>query len=174
MLVAFLVGLIPLSILFVIQRAFYAYNDTRTPFFFTVIQCALFVVLVLVAQATLPVEQLAAGIALGQSISTAVQVVIAALLLRRRMRWLGARSWLVSYGRFVLAALPAAGAGWLVYLLMGGDAGWTTADKLLGALGTAIICGVAFAVYLGALTLLRAPELRPVLSRLQRFLPGDR
>lgn len=173
-LIAFLVGLIPLSILYVVQRAFYAYNDTRTPFVFTVIQCGLFVVLVLVAQAALPVEQLAAGVALGQSISIAVQVTIAAVLLRRRMRRLAARSWLVSYGRFVIAALPAAGAGWLVYLLMGGDHGWTTADKLFGALGTAIICAVAFAVYLGMLTLLRAPELRPVLAQAQRFLPTRR
>jgi putative peptidoglycan lipid II flippase len=173
-LVAFLVGLIPLSILFVVQRAFYAYNDTRTPFVFTVIQCALFVVLVLAARATLPLDQLAAGVALAQSISTAVQVLIAALLLRRRMGRLHARAWLVSYGRFVLAAVPAAGAGWLVYLLMGGDEGWTTADKLLGALGTAIICAVAFVVYLGVLTLLRAPELRPVLDQLRRFVPGGR
>lgn len=173
-LVAFLIGLIPLSILFVVQRAFYAYNDTRTPFVFTVIQCALFVVLVLVAQAVLPVEQLAAGIALGQSISTGVQVTIAAVLLRRRMRRLEARSWLVSYARFVAAALPAAGAGWLAYLLMGSDQGWTTTDKLFGALGTAIICAVAFVVYLGILTALRAPELRPVLSQLQRFLPSGR
>ena len=173
-LVAFLVGLIPLSILFVVQRAFYAYNDTRTPFVFTVIQCALFVGLVLIAQAVLPVEQLAAGVALGQSIATVVQVTIAAVLLRRRMRRLAARSWLVSYGRFVLAALPAAAAGWLVYQLMGGDQGWMTADKLLGALGTAIICAVAFVVYLGVLAVLRAPELRPVLGQLQRFLPRGR
>ena len=173
-LVAFLVGLIPLSILFVVQRAFYAYNDTRTPFAFTLIQCLLFVGLLFVAQATLPVEHLAAGVALGQSISTLVQVIIATLLLRRRMRPLGARSWLVSYARFVIAALPAAGAGWLVYQLMGGDQGWTTADKLLGAIGTAIICGVAFVVYLGVLTLLRAPELRPVLALMQRFVPGRR
>ena len=103
-----------------------------------------------------------------------MQVTIAAVLLLRRMRRLAARSWLISYGRFVLAALPAAAAGWLVYQLMGGDQGWTTTDKLLGALGTAIVCGVAFIVYLGVLALLRAPELRPVLDELQRFLPSGR
>ena len=57
---------------------------------------------------------------------------------------------------------------------MGGDEGWTTADKLFGALGTAIVCAVAFVVYLGVLTLLRAPELSPVLRLLQRFVPGRR
>ncbi len=173
-LVAYLVGLIPLSILFVVQRAFYAYNDTRTPFFFTVIQCVLFVVLVLVAQATLPAEQLAAGVALGQSISTTVQVVIASFLLKRRLGTLGATPWLVSYGRFVVAALPAAAAGWGTFLLLGGSDGWTTSDKLLGAIGTGIICVVSFAVYVGVLALLRAPELRPALALVQRFVPGRR
>lgn len=173
-LVAYLVGLVPLSILFVVQRAFYAYNDTRTPFVFTVIQCALFVVLVLVAQAILPVEQLAAGVALGQSVSTAVQVLIATVLLKRRMRTLGVRAWVVSYARFVLAALPAAGAGWLVYVLLGGDAGWTTSDKLLGAVGTGIIGAASFAVYLGVLALLRAPELSPVMTLVRRMLSGGR
>jgi len=173
-LVAYLVGLIPLSILFVVQRAFYAYNDTRTPFIFTVIQCVLFVILVLVAQSTLPTEQLAAGVALGQSISTTVQVVIATALLRRKMGSLGVRAWFTSYGRFVAAAIPATAAGWSTYLLLGGNEGWTVSDKLLGAVGTAIICVVAFLVYVGVLALLRAPELRPALTLVQRFLPGRR
>lgn len=173
-LVAYLIGLIPLSILFVVQRAFYAYNDTRTPFAFTVVQCVLFVILVLVAQATLPVEQLAAGVALGQSLSTTVQVVIATVLLRRRMGRLGVGRWIVSYGRFVVAALPAAAVGWLTYQLLGGVDGWTSSDKLLGALGTGIICVAAFVAYLAILALLRAPELKPALALAQRFLPGRR
>lgn len=173
-LVAYLAGLIPLSILFVVQRAFYAYGDTRTPFVFTVIQCLLFVGLVLGAQATLPVDQLAAGVALGQSISTSVQVVIATFLLRRRLGTLGLRAWVTAYGRFILAAVPAAGAGWLTYALLGGDSGWTAADKILGAVGTGIIGAVSFGVYLGVLALLRAPELSPVMSLVRRMLPGRR
>ncbi|MGX1702108.1 murein biosynthesis integral membrane protein MurJ [Microbacterium sp. NPDC055357] len=173
-LVAYLVGLIPLSVLFVVQRAFYAYNDTRTPFVFTVIQCGLFVILVLVAQATLPLAQLAAGVALGQSISTLVQVVIATTLLRRRLGALGAGAWFVAYGRFLIAAVPAAAAGWLTFLLLGGDAGWAVADKLLGAVATALIGLVSFAVYVGVLALLRAPELRPALDLARRVIPRRR
>ena len=40
---AILVSLIPLAILFVVQRTFYAYDDTRTPFCFTLFQCVLVV-----------------------------------------------------------------------------------------------------------------------------------
>src|SRR5690606_25835788 len=34
-LICYLVGLVPLSLLFIVQRTFYAYGDTRTPFLFT-------------------------------------------------------------------------------------------------------------------------------------------
>ncbi|WP_420918088.1 lipid II flippase MurJ, partial [Streptomyces albus] len=40
MLMAFGVGLIPYSVQYVVLRAFYAYEDTRTPFFNTVIVAA--------------------------------------------------------------------------------------------------------------------------------------
>lgn len=170
-LVAYLLGLIPLSVLFVVQRAFYAYDDTRTPFIFTVVQCILFVGLVLAAQAFLPVDQLAAGVALGQSFATLVQVVIATALLRRRLGSLGIRSWFVAYARFVVAAIPAAAAGWLTFELLGGVDGWTVSDKLFGAIGTAIIGAVALAVYLGVLAVLRAPELGPVMVLARRMLP---
>ena len=109
-LLCFLVSLVPLAVLFVIQRTFYAYNDTRTPFFFTLLQCALVVVTALAAS-TLPVEYLAAGIALGQSFASIVQVIVATWLLQRRLGGLRVGSWMLSLGRFALAAVPAAGAG---------------------------------------------------------------
>jgi putative peptidoglycan lipid II flippase len=81
---------------------------------------------------------------------------------------------MLSLGRFALAAIPAGGAGWLTFLLLGGVSGWTVADKFLGALGAALICTVVFVVYLGFLALLRAPELGPALTLARRLLPGRR
>lgn len=169
-LLCFLVCLVPLAVLFVIQRTFYAYNDTRTPFLFTLLQSALVVATALWAQ-SLPVEQLAAGIALGQSLASTVQVIIATLLLHRRLGGIGVARWMSSLARFALAAIPAAAAGWGVLVLLGGDEGWTTADKLLGALGAAVIGSVVLVVYLGILALFRAPELTPAVGMLRRFLP---
>jgi putative peptidoglycan lipid II flippase len=169
-LLCFLVCLVPLAVLFVVQRTFYAYDDTRTPFFFTLLQAALVVATALLAQ-MLPVEQLAAGIALGQSLASTVQVVVATALLHRRLGGIGTGRWLGSLGRFVLAALPAAAAGWGVYLLLGADHGWMTADKLLGAVGAALIGTVVLAVYLGILAAFRVPELAPAIGMLRRFLP---
>lgn len=175
-LISYLVSLIPLAVLFVIQRTFYAYNDTRTPFLFTLVQCALVVLTALAVAAAvqagvLPLAHLAAGVALGQSLASTVQVILATVLLHRRLGGIATRGWLVPLVRFAAAAVPAAAAGWAVYLLLGADAGWTTADKILGAAGSAIIGAVVLAVYLGVLALLHTPELMPAVGMLRRFLP---
>lgn len=173
-LLCFLIGLIPLAVLFVVQRSFYAYNDTRTPFFFTLVQCTLVVVTALVASWLAPIEQLAAAVALGQSFASVVQVILATWLLHRRLGSIAVGSWLRSLGVFALAAIPAAGAGWLVYLLLGGPGGWTTSSQLLGALGAAVIGIVVLVVYGAFLAVLRVPELSTATRLVRRFLPGGR
>ncbi|RKT31578.1 putative peptidoglycan lipid II flippase [Microbacterium sp. AG1240] len=170
-LLCFLLCLIPLAVLFVVQRTFYAYDDTRTPFFFTLLQCVLVVTTALIAQATVPIEYLAAGIALGQSIASIAQVVVATWLLNRRLGGIGVGSWMSSIARFALAAVPAAAVGWGVFLLTGGIDGWTTTDKIFGALGAALIGTVTLVVYVGVLALFRTTELRPAIAIVQRFLP---
>ncbi len=177
LLLCFLVGLIPLAVLFVIQRTFYAYHDTRTPFVFTMVQCALVVVTALLASWAvgadlLPVSSLAAAVALGQSLAGIIQLLVAAWLLRRRLGDIRIASWTLALGRFLVAAVPAAGAGWLTFQLLGGTEGWTVADKFLGALGAAIIGIVVLVVYAAFLALLRAPELSTAMRLVRRFLPG--
>ena len=167
-LLCFLVGLIPLAVLFVIQRTFYAYNDTRTPFLFTILQCGLVAATALLAGAVVSRDQLAAGVALGQSLSSVVQVVVATALLHRRLGGIGVASWLPALGRFALAAVPAAAAGWGVLLLLGGPTGWTGSSVVAGAVGAAIVGTVCIAVYGGVLALIRAPELSPALAMLRR------
>ena len=170
-LIAYLVSLVPLAVLFVVQRTFYAYNDTRTPFFFTLFQGVLVVSSALIAGATLPPEHVAVGVALGQSLASIAQVIVATWLLNRRLGGIGVGSWMSSIARFALAAVPAAAAGWGVFLLTGGNEGWTTTDKIFGALGAALIGIVTLAVYGAVLAIFRAPELRPAVAIVQRFLP---
>ncbi|MFC4138222.1 MULTISPECIES: murein biosynthesis integral membrane protein MurJ [unclassified Microbacterium] len=176
-LLCYLVGLLPLAVLFIVQRTFYAYGDTRTPFFFTLLQCALVAVTATIAAwmaaaDVLPITLLAAGVALGQSFAGIVQTVVATMLLRRRLGLLDARRWMTALGRFLLAAVPAAAAGWGVFLLLGGTGGWTTADKILGVIGSGIIAVVVVIVYVAALALLRAPELQVARGIVKRILPG--
>jgi putative peptidoglycan lipid II flippase len=165
-LLCYLVSLIPLAVLFVVQRTFYAYDDTRTPFFFTILQCALVVLtawgaLWAFSAGVLPPERLTAAVALGQSFSSVVQVIVATWLLHRRLGALRVGSWMLSLGRFALAAVPAGAAGWLTI-------------QLLGGVAAAIIGLVSLAVYAGFLALLRAPELSVATGLVRRFLPGRR
>lgn len=176
-LLCFLVCLVPLTVLFIVQRTFYAYGDTRTPFWFTVFQCGLVVLSAFVAQWLLAadaieVTALAATIALGQSVASTIQTVLAVWLLHRRLVGLQIRGWMTAVLRFAIAAVPAGLAGWGVFLLLGGPTGWTTADKLQGALGTCIIGLAVLVVYVVILALLRAPELKAAGSMVRRFLPG--
>lgn len=178
-LVCYLVGLLPLSVLFIVQRAFYAFGDTRTPFLFTLVQVALIIGFSYLAAAIAPLSQLAAAVALGQSIAGLVQTVIAIWILRNRLGGLELPQTLLSLGRFFIAAIPAGFAGWGAYVLMGAGEGWTAGqtgstfvDKMLGAVGTGVIGLVAVIVYAVVLLLLRAPELAAAKGLVKRFLPG--
>lgn len=176
-LLAYLPALIPLAVLFIVQRTFYAYGDTRTPFLFTLVQCALIVITAFAAQllvstGAVPVENLAAVIALGQSLASTIQTILAVWLLHRRLGGIGTATWMIAIGRFALAAIPAAAAGWGTYLLLGGSAGWALASQLTGALGAAIIAAVVLVVYIGLLALLRAPELDALKGLVRRLAPS--
>ena len=120
----------------------------------------------------IPLTSLAAAVALGQSIASIVQTIVATWLLHRKIGGLQIRSWMAAIGRFALAGIPAGFAGWGAFVLLGGVDGWTMADKFQGALGTAIVGLVVVVVYLGILALLRAPELKAAGALARRFLPG--
>ena len=176
-LLCYLLALWPMSILFIVQRTFYAYGDTRTPFLFTVFQCALVIGTALGASALhaagiLPLQYLALAVALGQSVASIAQTIVASLLLRRKLGSIRSRDWMPALARFAIAALPAGLAGWGAYLWLSGPEGWMTSGILLGAVGSGVIALIVLAVYLGLMALMRVPELRTATTVLKRFLPG--
>ena len=83
-LIGYLIGLVPFSLVFMSQRAFYSLGDTRTPFFFTLAQVAVIVVGVLLCFMVAP-DFRAAAIALVVSVAGGIQAIIAVALLRRRI-----------------------------------------------------------------------------------------
>ena len=105
-LLAFLAGLIPFTILFVLQRVFYSLDLTRTVFFVQVVQAVLYVTGALLVGALLPDEWIAVGLALVLSIAGTVQTITAAVLLRGRLQGL-------EFGRVALtrAVVPRRRAG---------------------------------------------------------------
>ncbi|MGD8193655.1 murein biosynthesis integral membrane protein MurJ [Herbiconiux sp. P18] len=172
-LIAFLVGLVPFSALFVLQRVFYSLSDTKTPFFLQVLQASIFTVLSLCC-ALLPDDLIAIGLALALSLATAIQTVVAAVIIRRRLGGVGGSTVLESTGRFVVAALPTAVAGVLVYWGIRSTLGdeFLTGGFLTPIVSMAVLGVAMLLVYLGSLALLRSPELAdalgPVRARLTR------
>ena len=171
--IAFTLGLVPFSVLFVVQRTFYALGDTRTPFRFTLFQVVVFTAGAFACLA-LPKDLLAAGIALVTTIACIAQLIVASWLLRRRLGTLDggriARGFARSFGALVLPL--AAGVGLLV-LLGGTVQGGFAISGIIGAIVSMAIIGVAMSVlYFAGLWLLRSPELRgfaePVLRRFGR------
>ncbi|MGH1550094.1 murein biosynthesis integral membrane protein MurJ [Leifsonia poae] len=170
-LIAYLVGLVPFSLVFMAQRAFYSLGDTRTPFLFTLAQVAVIVVGVLLCF-LVPPETRAASVALVVSLASVVQAVLAFALLRRRTGGVDGTRILGSLWRFVLAGLAsiAAGAGFL--LILGGvsHGAFPVSGPISAIIATAVIGVVMLVVYVGFLVILRSPDLEaglaPILSRL--------
>ncbi|WP_029150275.1 murein biosynthesis integral membrane protein MurJ [Microbacterium indicum] len=161
-LISFLVALVPMAVLFIVQRTFYAYGDTRTPFFFTLFQAAIAIAGSLATPLIFLHGGLTAGVALVQSISSTLQVLLAIFLLRRKLGGLRIGGGLWAIVRFTLAALPAGAAGFAIYLWAGGADGWMAQGKILAVLACALIGTVSLAIYVGVLALFRAPELKQI------------
>jgi putative peptidoglycan lipid II flippase len=167
---AYGVGLVPFSLLFVVQRVFYSLGDTRTPFVFTIVQVIVVIAGVL-GCALLPGDRIAVGIAAVVSGATLIQLIVASVLLHRRIGWAAVgvpRALLTDLG----AALPAAVAGYLLLVQLGGTTSSGFAmSSIPAAIATMIAVGAAMTVVYGLfLVVLRSPELRTVLTA----LPGRR
>ncbi|HEU4466594.1 MAG TPA: murein biosynthesis integral membrane protein MurJ [Agromyces sp.] len=171
--IAFAIGLVGFSVLFVVQRTFYALGDTRTPFLFTLVQVIVFTGAALTCL-LLPVEWIAVGVALATTIAGTVQLGLAVALLRPKLGTLDGRRVLASLGRDLLAVILPVAAGVAIVWSLGAfrDGGFAIADRW-SAIAVMAIVGVVMATLYGAiLWLLHSPELRgfvaPVLARLRR------
>ena len=166
--ILYVIGLPAYGMLFVIQRTYFAFNDTRTPFFFTLVQIVLYVLGSLLMLALMPIELLAMSQALVFSLATMVQVLVGLIALRRRIGGLDGRRVLVSNLKFGLAAVVTIGVGLALLNLFGAV---LTADSFLLTL---VLCG-AFGIliallFLALATLFRASEVSPVFEQLRRRL----
>lgn len=174
-LLAFVIGLVPFSMVFLMQRAYYALADTRTPFLFQLVHSGIFVAGALVVAAVAPGALVAAGIALVTSLAAAVQAVVCALLLRRRLGGVGGGRLLARFGTYLLAAVPATAVGfgalWLLGGLPGDGGGFAVSGRIPGLVSVVAIGAATAVVYFGVLALARVPEVRE-LGPLVRRLAG--
>ncbi|MBO4255791.1 murein biosynthesis integral membrane protein MurJ, partial [Streptomyces griseorubiginosus] len=109
MLMAFGLGLIPYSVQYVVLRAFYAYEDTRTPFYNTVIVAAVNAAASALCYLVLPARWAVAGMAASYGLAYAIGVGVAWNRLRKRLGGdLDGARVLRTYARLGIASVPAA------------------------------------------------------------------
>ncbi|KOV63502.1 murein biosynthesis integral membrane protein MurJ [Streptomyces sp. MMG1121] len=113
MLQAFGLGLIPFSAQYLLLRGFYAFEDTRTPFFMAVWIGVVNIVLTTACHLLLPARWAVTGMAGAYTLSYLVGLVLTARLLARRT---GGRlddgSLRGTYARLLCAGAGGAAAGW--------------------------------------------------------------
>ncbi|MFI9626745.1 murein biosynthesis integral membrane protein MurJ [Streptomyces sp. NPDC052042] len=156
-LMAFSLGLIPYSVQYVVLRGFYAYEDTRTPFYNTVIVAAVNAAASALCYVVLPAQWAVVGMAASYGLAYAVGVGVAWRRLRNRLGGdLDGAHVVRTYARLCLAAVPAA--------VLGGGVGFAVLMGLgEGAVGSlvALVCGgaVLLAVFVAAGKRMRIEEI---------------
>ncbi len=169
-LIAFLVGLIPFSGLFIVQRAFYALEDTKTVFFVFLFTVPLHIFGMALA-AIGPVEFIVVGLALMQSIMSTLRLAILLVILRKRMGQLDFANITRSYVRFTVAAIAASIPALIVMVLLGTfqEDGFPRSGIFQALISCAIGAGTMALFYFPLLWVLKSPEFRgfagPLLAR---------
>ncbi len=163
-------GLLPFTLVFLIQRVFFSLDDTRTPFVLQLIHAGVFILLVTQVP-SFSSDRIALGIAVTTSIAATIQLVVGLVLIRRRLRGIRLRRIIPAFGVFLAAAAVAslAGVGVLV-ALTGADI--NVADQgALGAAGSIVIITVVMTVvYCTALWLVKNDEFRDVVTGIRSLL----
>lgn len=170
-LVAYMPGLVLFSMLFIIQRVFWAMHDHRTPFLMQLVQSGLFVIGAL-SVAMLPGSAIGVGIAVCTTIAGSGQTIVALVLVRKRLGGIEGPIVTRSHVQFIIAALIAGVAGLVVANFFGAFSsdGFAMAD-VTGALITLVLTGaVMVVVYFGALVVAKNGEIANAVSLLRSRL----
>ncbi|MGA4865527.1 murein biosynthesis integral membrane protein MurJ [Streptomyces lavendulocolor] len=148
-LMAFGLGLIPYSVQYVVLRGFYAYEDTRTPFYNTVIVAAVNAAASAACYVLLPAQWAVVGMAASYGLAYAVGVGVAWRRLRNRLGGdLDGAHVVRTYARLSMASVPGAvlgGAAAFAILKALGDGALGSLAALVG--GEIVLLGV---FYVGA------------------------
>ncbi|MFJ8675935.1 murein biosynthesis integral membrane protein MurJ [Streptomyces sp. NPDC093589] len=168
MLMAFGIGLIPFSVQYVVLRAFYAYEDTRTPFYNTVIVAAVNAVASALCFLALPARWAVVGMAASYGLAYIIGVGVAWRRLSKRMGGdLDTAHIVRTYARLAGASIPATIiAGAAVFGIMHG-----LGSGFLGSLA-ALIGGSAalLAVFYVAARKMRIEELNALVGMVRAKL----
>ncbi|MFF4286113.1 murein biosynthesis integral membrane protein MurJ [Streptomyces sp. NPDC001633] len=168
MLMGFGIGLIPFSVQYVVLRAFYAYEDTRTPFYNTVIVAAVNAAASGLCFLVLPARWAVVGMAASYGLAYIIGVGVAWQRLSKRMDGdLDTAHVVRTYARLAGASIPATiVSGVLVYAIM-----QTLGSGFIGSLA-ALIAGAAalLAVFYVAARKMRIEEMNALVGMVRSKL----
>ncbi len=162
---AYAVGLVAFSLVFVIQRVYYSLGDTRTPFMFQLVHAAVFIALALVVSG-FTTDQIASSLALSASIASWLQLVLALVLLRKKLGGLRLHTLVGRLLLFTIAAVLASAVGVaLLNALGGGDPSGFVMSAALGPLVALAAGAVSMSVvYFGVLRLTRNDDAAAIID----------
>lgn len=175
-LMALALGLVPFTVQYFQLRTFYAFEDTRTPFF---LQCAIaatnIAAAVIGVRVILDAENLRfSGVMLGAAYSLAylVAVLLSRRVLDRKVPRVHGAGIGLPLLAMVIAALLAAGIGRGAVMLFTSAVDWK--GPLAAVLQLAVGAIVMLPVYVGVARVLRIHEVTDVVSVVTSKLPGRR
>jgi putative peptidoglycan lipid II flippase len=174
--IALMIGLLPFSLNFFMQKAFYAIEDTKTPFYTTLVQSVTFVVLALLVGYFVTPQFIVVFLSLATSVGAILQTSLAMRAMKKRIGAFAPKL-VTGLVRYLVAAAIAGAAGFFCLNLLGGyQAGSFAVASVLGAiLASALISLVMVLCFFALLSLLggaEAAEVRSVVRGSVRRLKG--
>src|SRR5919112_2681284 len=158
-LVAYSVGLLGYAAYFLLVRAFYSRQNTKTPALLNIVLFALYTALAYGLSSLIGVV----GVALAYSVVSAVFTIVSLAAMRREIGRLGGRRLGRSLARILAAGAAMYAVAWVGTALLGTGSGFLERAAILAVVGSA-----SLAAYLGAAYLLGAEELKSAINLLRR------
>jgi putative peptidoglycan lipid II flippase len=168
---AMMLGLVPFGVFYLLQRAFYAFEDARTPFRLQIVVTVVATICNL-ASLRLPLQWIAVGVGAGQALSNLAGMFVGLVLVRRRLGTLPLDDVVRTYVRLGVASVVAGAAAYVLSLALGQVVHGKLYNPVVLAAGGLVFAGI----YVVVARRLRVREIDdlvgPVLERVRRVLPG--
>ena len=168
--IGMLVGLVPFSIYFILLRGWYSMEDTKTPFFLSLVLNAINVVLSIALFYAVPTQWKVPAIGLALGLTYWLMMLVAWPVLARRVEGMHTRATWTAVLRMMLAGAVTAGVATAVFLVADQALPtlWSAPLQKLAVLSLAGLVGLL--AYLLMARLLRVREVAAAVSLLRRRL----
>ena len=174
--IAYVLGLVPFSAAFVLQRALFSLEDTRAPFFIEVAKSSVFILGALMIAFLLSPgapEWIGVCLALLTTLTCTLQAVLTFIILRRRIGSIGGGLLLRRHVQYLVAGLFAGAVGVGILVTLGGltPGGFAQSGRIPAILSMIAIGTGMLVVYFGVLLAMKNPEASSALERVTSRFP---